>query len=401
MKVHSSNALQDVERPKMKKRFPDLVFKVARKYIENPKRIETLPRAPCGNAKVYLIDKPFLVLKKSKSHKNRIIKMERARVICRKNHYTHLIIPDARIAEPFIVERRLPIIYQNTKEQIGCYIEHRELFTKAVEQFTKFLCHTELEDIIWGMNPYQNLSNSPIGRYDNIALYTEENQGKLGLVDLERFRPTPPNFESLEREREWYLEQGKKAICLFPYHFEVIITVLKDSYPDMGIYLRELEEVKEDTINFFQSIYESHVQFVKRKNITLENPSEPIVVSVDRREELKRIMGSFVLPDKISLFQEVFPGILDLVTRFLSEKIERKVHRRAVKSLIELVSCRTLHFKDQDLLNKVVSLLKIESTWGHYNFAYFIVDHIFKQLVEGQEIAYYEPHFGFNTCVFC
>lgn len=125
MKINSSNVLQNAAHTKVKKRFPDLVCKAARKYIEKPKKMKALSRASYGNAKVYFIDKPFLVLKKSESHRSRIIKMERARKICKGNQYTHLTIPDARIRDPFIVERRLPIIYQNTKEQIGCYIEHK------------------------------------------------------------------------------------------------------------------------------------------------------------------------------------------------------------------------------------------------------------------------------------
>lgn len=263
------------------------------------------------------------------------------------------------------------------------------------------------------MDPYQDLSNSPIGRYDNIALYIEKDQGKLGLIDLERFHPVCPHFESLEKEGEWYFEQCRKAICLFPYHFEEIITSVKEFYPNIETYLQGLEKAKENTIDFFQIIYENHVKFVKNKNIALENPSEPIVVSADRKEELKRIIGSLALKEKndpksnrflgkqpnriISLFQEAFPEILNLVT---SEKIQKKVGQQTVESLIKLVSCRTVRFNDQDLLDKIVDLLKTESAWDPYDFA-FIVDHIFKQLVEGQEIAHYEPHFGSDICIFC
>ena len=215
----------------------------------------------------------------------------------KKNHYTYLTIPQARRLKSFIVENRLPIIYQNTKEQIGCYIEHKELFTVAIEQFTKFLCQTELEDITWGTDPYQELSNSPIGRYDNVALYIEKDQGKLGLIDLEEFRPVRPHFESSEQEGKWYFEQGRKAICLFPYHFEVIITALKEFYPNIEIYLQGLEKVENDTIDFFQIVYENHVKFVEKKNITLDNPSEPVIVSADRKEGLKRIIIALVLQE--------------------------------------------------------------------------------------------------------
>lgn len=236
------------------------------------------------------------------------------------------------------------LLSSKIQEQIGCCIEHKELFTEAIQQFTKFLCQTELEDITWGMDPYQDLSNSPIGRYDNIALYIEKDQGKLELIDLERFHPVHsvlPRFESSEEEGKWYFEQCRKAICLFSCHFEEIITSIKEFYPNIETYLQGLEKAKENTIDFFQIIYQNHVKFVKNKNITLENPSEPIVVSVDRKEELKRIIGSLALQEKndpksnrflgkepnriISLFQEAFPEILNLVTEFLSEKIQKKV----------------------------------------------------------------------------
>lgn len=423
MKVNLSSRLQNVAHTKVKKRFSELVSKVVRDYIGKPEKIKNLPRAPYGSAKVYFIDKPFLVLKKSKSHRNRIIKMQKARKICRENYYTHLIIPNACNRESFIVESRLPIIYQNTKEQIGCYIEHKELFTEAIEQFTKFLCQTQLEDITWGaMDPYQALSNSPIGRYDNISLYITKGKGKLGLIDLEEFYSVRPDFESSQQEGEWYFKQCRKAICLFPYHFEVIIASVKEFYSNIEIYLQGLEKVEHDTIDFFQRIYENHLKFIKNNNISLKNPSKPVIVSTNRKEEIKKIIVSLVLQEQndplsknqgflgeesdkvISSFQESFSEILDLITGLLSKEIQKKTHQQTIESFIKLVSHRTVRLNNQDLHNKIMNLLKVKSGWDSYkkrDFVYFIINYIFKHLVEGEEIAYYEPYFGFDICVFC
>ena len=109
-------------------------------------------------------------------------------------------------------------------------------------------------------------------------------------------------------------------------------------------------------IDFFQRIYENHLKFIKNNNISLKNPSKPVIVSANRKEEIKKIIVSLVLQEQndplsknqgflgeesgkvISSFQESFSEILDLITGLLSKEIQKKTHQQTTESFINSFS---------------------------------------------------------------
>jgi len=178
----------------------------AKVYIEDRSKLSGLPIASRGKTPVYLPKELPIVPKLTGSQHSqiRLAQMREGRKLCDKNRYKHLDIPAASVRGDFIIERRLPLLAQHTKEHIGLYIENSERFSPAIREFVGFLCQADLSDITGARSdPYNMLSEAPIGRYDNVALYLNNEQGYIGLIDLETFqvgvraqpgRPRLPHF---------------------------------------------------------------------------------------------------------------------------------------------------------------------------------------------------------------
>jgi hypothetical protein len=405
------------------------LLKKAKPYVDTPSSLKDMPQASSGKTPVYLPKELPIVLKKSGSPANqkRFAQMEQGRDICDKSGYENLVIPKARVYGNFIVESRLPITMHGTKEQIGLYIENRERFAGAVKEFTGFLCQSSLYDITGGSNdPYGTLSETPVGRYDNIALYLEKDQGKIGLIDLEQFAP-----ECSKMQEAWCFFKCQTAVHLFPYHLEEIMSAAKKFDSNIEAYRIDLQLHRDEALTRFKLAYEDHLAFIKEKGIKVEEPLKVVEVSLQRKENIKEALLVVIrkehdgvwykncLGEKpeevIALFEKSFPKILDLTTAFLSEILKKKIEstKEAISSYIQLLSCRTLRFSSsgkwyRDLQKKVASelqMMKIEDEEEKRNFASIIVQGIFEELANGREIAYYNPSFGYGgyatQCIFC
>lgn len=401
----------------------------AKPYIDAPSNLKDVPRASHGKIPVYLPKELPIVLKQSGAPQNqeRFNQMQQGRDICENSGYEHLVIPKARVYGNFIVESRLPITVHGTKEQIGLYIENRGRFAKAVKEFTGFLCQSSFYDITGGSNdPYGTLAKTPVGRYDNIALYLEEDEGKIGLIDLEQFSP-----EHSKWQKEWCFFPCRDAVHLFPYHLDEIMNAAKKFDSNIESYRKDLEKERDEALKRFKIAYENHLEFIKEKGITIEKPLKAIEVSSLRKENIKKTMIEVIRkehdgvwyknclgerPDEIiELFGKAFPKILDATTSFLSEILKKKkeIAKEVISSQRELLSFRTLHFSSssrwyRDLQEKVASelqMMKIEEEWNKENFASLIIQGIFEELAKGREIAYYNPSFGYGgyatQCIFC
>ena len=131
------------------------------------------------------------------------------------------------------------------KTQMALYSEHRRKFTEAVKDFTAFLCQVSLDDITGYKDDYIVISSkdTPVGRYDNIALYLEENQGKIGLIDLERFKP------GCDRSSEdWGYFKCLDVVHLFPYHVRQIIETAKKFDPKIERYRQALTDASHESL---------------------------------------------------------------------------------------------------------------------------------------------------------
>lgn len=401
----------------------------AKPYIDTPSNLKDVPRASHGETPVYLPKELPIVLKQSGAPQNqkRFDQMQQGRDICEKNGYEHLVIPKARLYGNFIVESRLPITVHGTKEQIGLYTENRGRFASAVKEFTGFLCQSSFYDITGGSNdPYGTLAKTPVGRYDNIALYLEEDEGKIGLIDLEQFSPGHSKWQ-----KDWCFFPCRDAVHLFPYHLDEIINAAKKFDSNIESYRKDLERERDEALKRFKIAYEDHLEFIKEKGITIEKPLEVTEIISLRKENIKEAMIEVIRkehddfwyknclgerPDEvIELFGKAFPKILDLTASFLSEMLKKRVEgaEEPISSFQQLVSYRTLRFSSsskwyRDLQEKValeLQMMKIEEEWDKDSFASLIIQSIFEELAKGKEIAYYNPSFGYGgyatQCIFC
>lgn len=405
----------------------------AKFYIDTPAKLQDLPRASSGKTPVYLPKELPIVLKQSgyPQNRERFIKMKQGHTICKRSGYKHLIIPQARLYKNFIVESRLPIMMHGTKEQMGLYVEHRDLFTEPVKEFTGFLCQSLFSDLTSeGRNPYGIFSKSPVGRYDNISLYLEKECGKIGLVDLEEFAP--------ERYKQniWVFGRCVDAVHLFPYHFNEILNVAESFDPSIKINRKDLEIERDEGLKRFKLAYENHKEFIKEKGISLDNPLEFKKIEFARKMQFKDVIVKELdkankdhilnLGDEfdktVTHFNEkalllILDAALMIINNLLEVNLKEAGGKESITSSPKLLSVRTLIYSSYyggeyyDLFTECtkdilpfLEMLKVGKF--HKNFLISsIFDAVFKEFENGKEIAYFTPEFGYGTpparCIFC
>lgn len=402
-------------------------------FVDHAENRNHLPRASSGNTPVYMPNGLPIVLKQSGSPKNqkRYSQMKDARDICEKNGYQLLEIPKARVYENFIIESRLPITMNGPKEQMGLYFECRDLFTDAVREFTGFLCQSTLNDIVGGTdNPFESLSETPMGRYDNISLYIEGEQGKIGLVDLERFIP-----RCYKDYDDWCFSKCQDLVHLFPYHIEEILEEAKKFDPTIEKYRNNLEEERAGSLKRFKLVYEDHFEFIKEKGISVQKPLEFAQLSPSRKEEIVYILLSKLKEeheDKYfygclgtdpegflkSLATDTIPKILNHAILFIQNLLKLKLEAwggiEAISSTPKFLFYRTLKIDPDSPLYVDVYLTPLLPHLNNFllpilNEKLDLLDELFhsilKEMEKGREIAYYNQQLGFPsnhvTCVYC
>src|SRR5205814_1778439 len=117
-------------------------------------------------------------------------------------------------------------------------------------------------------------------RYDNVVPYLEQGEGKIGLVDLEEFVP-------LRRSGDRPIYQCLSAVCFFPLHLEEIVEVMKRFDPEIEEHRPQLEKARDGALMRFKTAYEDHLNFVREKQITFEEPLKMVDISPARIEAIK------------------------------------------------------------------------------------------------------------------
>lgn len=271
----------------------DLIEK-AKFFILN---INSLQRAPFGTSEVYFSENSSIVLKKTglgtSQDRIRVNTMEVARNKCKEKNCQNLIIPEACVYEGFIIESKLPIIMyktraEMTKAQIGLYMENHEKFSLAVQEFTRFLHQTSLFDIVGGKNPYAPFSETPLGRYDNLPLYLQNDQGKIGLIDLDGFR-VDENPDTRE-----YFSKCKNLVHLFPLHLEEIFVEATQFDPGIKDFYEQLEAESEKALAGFRLICEDYSTLITKESIELEKNPLFVKVESDRLDKIKDAIEEFL-----------------------------------------------------------------------------------------------------------
>ncbi len=429
--------------------------------------IRQFPRAANGKTPVYFPPALPIIFKHSQhpQTQERVKKMNQARKLCAKNFFTKLTIPKARIYGEFIIECRVPIERTLTqKKQIGLYFENQEKFTKAIEEFTAFLCLSHLDDISGYTNdPCKTLCKTAIGRYDNVALYLDDDgEGKIGLIDLEIFNPEK------DLSHKNIVKCCVNAVRLFPLHLDQILSIAKTFDPTIELARHSLKQEQADILEYFETIYINHRRFTQTHDILCQNPDQPIslpepdfnllsnsvfdnlisylpkLLLIKTAEDL--LYYNMMENSNLSSFQiELFapehlkkaPQIdeqfsIDTLNHLRKQELPRAINAlmqeihgllttqlktnesgSKITSYQDLLSIRTIIFDKQSgayaQLKKSISnelpSLDLSNDFQKEYLTASLLDHIFSKLKTLDKIAYYNPKFGLypnhSFCIFC
>ncbi len=428
VKIQSTFRGHQVRKIKQKYVQEFTLFKQAMPFIDKPEKLTGMPKASNGKTLVYLPPELPFVLKQTGSpyNKTRFDKMKVGREVCNNSNYSHLIIPEARVYKNFIIEHRLPILEAYDKKAlIGFYVENKELFSKAVREFTGFLCQAHLPDITSGMtrDPFYSLCEADLLiRHDNVALYLENGVGKIGLIDVENLLLIPKTLQKREA-----LRACQETVRFFPYHLEVIIEAAKKFDPDIESHRPVLEKERERLLKFFKKAYFEHLEFINLKNIDLADPVKFGVISFSKKEKIQENLETIlkaenqdswyknclgVNPEEtLNYFrEESFPAIIEAILKLIPDllhaNLQHHAKEEAISSYSKLLLVRTLEFESdhcveiyEDLKNFVklkLEKLQIASPHRRKQFISDLIDAAFKVLEQEQEIAYFNPRFGFG-----
>lgn len=240
----------------------DTFFEKGRKAIKSAKYL-SFQQATTGKIPVYLSKKRRIAIKECGSPENRrrVKKNAQAKIICKKNNYTHLLIPKSRPYSKFVIEKMLVLPPDDAKYQIKLYLKHKEKFTDVAKEFIGFLCQSNYPRTAGRRNEYLEPLGitEPVARYDNIVLCLKKGKGCLGFVDLQRFTPlkkTTKKFNS-------YIA-CRRAIYFFPHHFEQILNEAKKFDPNIEKSRCRLKEHKKIALKNMKKIVKSDLDFLKK-----------------------------------------------------------------------------------------------------------------------------------------
>ena len=380
----------------------DAELERAKVYFDAPEKLNELPGPIFGKLDVRFLDD--LVLKRSEEPDIwvRASNMRKAHQICADNRYEDLVVPRMRTyKEHFQVESKLPIALPRIKDQVGLYHTHRGLFTNAVKEFTGLLFQAPIDRTTgYPEDPCVHVSDSPMGRYDNVCLYTENGRGKIGLVDLERLKSKdiavekvplqkiespminlkrkiyrglywilglsvrkPEQMAQLRPFHDAFWEANCKAVCmntlfLFPLHLEEILSTAAKFVPISSEFRKVLETSRDKILAKHQLIYGNHLEFIRANGITLENPAKIVSPPVEQIQQmLEENVRDLMREEAIGRFnEEVFPELLKGTLDLIEAGVKKANQGHPPGSIVELLTNRsfTLDKEPLDSLRRTI-----------------------------------------------
>lgn len=404
------------------------LFAQAKRHLDSSENLSSLPRATSGATPVYLPQDADIVLKSCGAHraKERLEKMRQALALCEKNAYIHLVVPQARVCGNFIIEARLPIATDGLKEQICLYMENSSRFTAAVQEFAGFMAQATLLDTSGNYpNPYGIDTEACYGRYDNLPLYLDRDEGKIGLVDLETFYLPAHRMLGAELALLICLE----LVRLFPQHLNEIIASVRNFYPPIEGLRQKMQKEQERVLEFFDEVYTSHLRFLLGKGITNADAQKVFEPTEERKNAITKVLCEAVNQKSVfwtgrtcisEVFERKCPAIIDLITTFLKDSLvaNRQHVQQSTLSCDQLTIVRTLQFSDstplygklQQRIAQELLVLNLGNEDFTGQLAGIVTQTVFKELEKGGEIAYYSPkaycskgsaRYVYQQCIFC
>lgn len=334
--------------------------------------------------------------------KDRLKQMEACRTFCRANGFRLLVVPEGRIEDDYLRERRLPISEVSQIGQIGLYLSNSERFNGAVAEFVKFLCLAEFDDLL-GSSELSSFSEVVNARYDNASLYLEGGEGKIGLVDLESFSlmDAPPSLEHIK-------SACVTSVTFFPLHFDLILSVAESFDPHIRGEREALEEVRLKVVELFERSWIAHQRFFTLHGITPSNPTERVGMS--RAIQLE-IIDSLIHSSEWTFGEReaaLLPSILDRVERFNQKRFDTSVvkkYRGGELSPYQLSSMRAVFIDREEIpwsclgeydqgekgLNRAIAEELSSHGGSPLGFVRWVSDSIYFLLVEKGVIAGFRP----------
>ncbi len=281
-------------------RTPDdqLLFKAARNYLKN-RTNHPLQRT---------IDSLLLFKNNNEKSRKGLELSIKARAICGQNHYdTLLITPSCRYKSQIVTKK---LLGTTIPEQMRLYRSNPTSFDQAVNHFASFFFQHDLRPLSGNnlSDPILGFSFPSLPRYDNVTLVlTDKGKGVIGLSGWELFESS-----HLNKAEKWNMVHAStELIYLFPHHFEQIIAIAKQFYPDILDLYQLLKTTRAVSLSLLETFSSCHSQFLNKKEIQLENRSEMLP-----------------LP----------PSTLPIITRRLRELLEKNGEKEDLLASVDLIA---------------------------------------------------------------
>jgi len=228
-------------------------------YIER-KEVVNLPRSNAGSPGVHFPPNLSVVIKQVRDPEL-VEQMEVAAQICHKNGYHHLTVAKASYYQNHVVQSRLPISNHDTQLQITLYINHKELFTNAIKEFTGFLFQALLSDLI-SHGKVADVYDDHWPRFDNVAIYLDVQEsgftGKIALADLDTLSPKPTDcirYGYCTPTSNHYPHLVEEVVRFFPYHMDEIIQEATKFYPPIANNRDHLKHISDQALQLYNKVH--------------------------------------------------------------------------------------------------------------------------------------------------
>lgn len=325
------------------------LFLSSKAFIDKCSDMSLQPKASAGITKVYLPDHLPVVFKElgPERSKKRFLTMCEARDLCCLMGYRHLLIPSAHPYQRYNIEDKLPVHAVTQREQIALYSENKDKFTQAVREFTGFLCHSIFPDILTETHPYQRESKIPLVRCDNLPLVMEKDKGKIALIDLGGYAIRKEPLSLVEA-----IESAKTAIFIFPYHFNAIFEAIVENCPEAYSEKAALQELCNEVIHRYKSIYEDHRDFILQKIHSPHSSNQKNIRAITTFEHSPLQSLDF----QVQFVEKIMSQIPDILTEETS----------SMNSLVQFVCSRSITIKCRSILDSFAHDLSAEEAMYYF-----------------------------------
>lgn len=288
------------------------LFRKAVQMVDNQQYLNA-PRATHGKTPVYITKE--LVFKETGSPLDeiRLSLINQAYGLCSQGRYNTLVVPEAIVYKELLIERRLPIHSTGFFDQVELYVQNKERFALAARQLTQFLMKVSLPWIIKEkIFPIVN-----VARYDNLALFLENGEGRVGLIDTERL--------GTEKEEHTTLNACLAAVTFFPYHVEEIVSAAREfALSDIDPIRTLVLERSYQVLGYWENAYEQHMQFLRQKGIGVHSYKKNLIPKAESAKKLiNKIYQVFSKYREFACNEKPEQNTINEQKKFLAEIVEK------------------------------------------------------------------------------